>query len=102
MKKPYTQVFSHARFVLCTNLRCTGKQRRKEVNVTEERDSRIKKKIFPISTFILSFLVFAILTTVEMKIIGNYIDYTQIPEKLIVGIFVFWMLGAAIFTYFTN
>ena len=102
MKKPYTQVFSHARFVLCTNLRCAGKQRRKEVNVTEERDSRIKKKIFPISTFILSFLVFAILTTVEMKIIGNYIDYTQIPQKLIVGIFVFWMLGAAIFTYFTN
>ena len=63
--------------------------------MTEERDSRIKKKIFPISTFVLSFLVFAILTTIEMKIIGNYIDSAEIPKKLIVGIFIFWMLGAA-------
>ena len=70
--------------------------------MTEERDSRIKKKIFPISTFVLSFLVFAILTTIEMKIIGNYIDYAQIPRKLIIGFFIFWMLGAAFFTYFTN
>jgi len=70
--------------------------------VTEERDSRIKKKIFPISTFILSFLVFALITTIEMKIIGNYIDSAEIPKKLIVGIFIFWMLGAAFFTYFTN
>lgn len=45
----------------------------------EFHDVRVKKKIFPISTFLLVFVAFGLFTTVQMKVIGEAIDYRNIP-----------------------
>ncbi|MFR1480770.1 MAG: hypothetical protein ACLSB9_36355 [Hydrogeniiclostridium mannosilyticum] len=34
-------------------------------------DRRVKKKLFPISTFISVFFAFAVFTTIQMKILGS-------------------------------
>lgn len=65
-------------------------------------DQRIKKDIFPISVFFLSLLFFAVITTIQMKIIGNYIDYTEVSHLAMTGVFGFWFLGAVLFTLFTS
>lgn len=81
------------------------KEKRKKVVSVEseqERDQRIKKKIFPVSIFIVALVFFAGITTIQMKIIGNYIDHTEISFVARAGIFVFWFLGAVIFTFFTG
>lgn len=72
------------------------------VGKAEQEDQRIKKDIFPVSVFILSLLFFAVITTIQMKIIGNYIDYTEIPAFAMIGVFGFWFFGAVVFTLFTS
>lgn len=69
---------------------------------TKQEDQRIKKEIFPLSIFILSLLFFAVITTIQMKIIGNYIDYTEISHIAMIGVFGFWFLGSVLFTFFTS
>lgn len=67
-----------------------------------KKDLRIKKRLFPVSIFSLSLLFFAVITTIQMKIIGNYIHPEEISSIAIVGIFSFWLLGAVAFTFFTG
>ena len=67
-----------------------------------EKDQRIKKRIFPVSIFILLLVFFAVITTIQMKIIGNYIDYTEISPTAMVSVFGFWFLGSVAFTLFTG
>ncbi|MBU5477899.1 HAMP domain-containing histidine kinase [Eubacterium sp. MSJ-13] len=68
----------------------------------EEKDTRIKKKIFPASIFIISFLFLAVITTIQMKIIGNYINYKSIPAVGIASVIIFWFLGSIVFTFFIS
>lgn len=65
-------------------------------------DIRVKSKIFPVSVFILTFLVFGLLTTVQMKMIGNFIDYRSLSAGTVIGVIVFWLIGAAVFTLLTG
>lgn len=65
-------------------------------------DQRIKKQIFPVSIFFVSLLFFALITTIQMKIIGNYINLEEISTMATVGIFGFWFLGATVYTLFTG
>lgn len=67
---------------------------------SEEKDARIKRDIFPVSAFVITFVVFAVITTIQMKIIGNYIDYENIPKVSIIAVFGFWFLGAVAFAFF--
>ena len=67
-----------------------------------EKDQRIKKRIFPVSIFILSLVFFAVITTIQMKIIGKYIDYAKVSLTAMTGIFGFWFLGSVAFTFFTG
>ena len=67
-----------------------------------EKDQRIKKRIFPVSIFILSLVFFAVITTIQMKIIGNYIDYAEISPVAMTGVFGFWFLASVTFTFFTG
>lgn len=69
---------------------------------TKYQDVRVKRKIFPISTFLSAFLAFGIFTTIEMKVIGEAIDYRSVPfqsQLIVVG---FWFGVAAAFTLLTN
>lgn len=68
----------------------------------KKKDQRIKKEVFPIGLFIGSLAFFAVITTIQMKIIGNYIDYTEIPFIQVIGVFGFWLFAAVLFTFVTG
>lgn len=65
-------------------------------------DRRIKKKIFPVSVFVITLVFFAVITTIQMKIIGNYINYAEISVLAKLGVFGFWFMGAVAFTFLTS
>ena len=65
-------------------------------------DKRVKKKIFPVSTFLSVFVAFALFTTVQMKIIGEEINYRNISLTSHLLIFAVWILAAVAFTLWTN
>lgn len=66
------------------------------------RDKRVKRKIFPVFTFVSAFIVFGIFTTIQMHIIGEAIDYQNIPVQKQTAIFGFWFIAAVVFTLWTN
>lgn len=66
------------------------------------QDERVKRRIFPVTTFLSVFVVFAILTTVQMKIIGSVIDLESLDIGDFVGILSVWVLAATAFTLITN
>lgn len=63
---------------------------------------RMRAKYFPVSIFIISFLVMAVMTTIQNYILGVYIDYTAISPRSIIIILSFWVLISAGFTVFTR
>ena len=67
-----------------------------------EKDQRIKKEIFPVSVFIISLVFFAVITTIQMKIIGDYINYAEIPYLAKTSVFGFWFFGSVAFTFFIS
>ena len=74
----------------------------KAMNKKNLSDIRVKRKLFPISVFLMVFVVCGFFTTVQMQIIGQYLDYPNIPLRsqiLVVGI---WFVVAAVFTLWTN
>lgn len=66
------------------------------------KDKRVKSNIFSVLVFLATFVFFALFTTVEMIIIGNYIDYTDMDVFIVVGVIVSWLLFAVAFTLFTR
>lgn len=66
------------------------------------QDKRVKKKIFPISVFLSVFVAFGLFTTMQMKIIGEEIDYKSIPPRSHALIFGIWFLAAIAFTLWTS
>lgn len=67
-------------------------------------DSRVKSSIFPVSIFIVTFLLFAIFTTIQMMILKNYIDFDVSNQTagLRISIIAQWLLAAAGFTLWTR
>ena len=65
-------------------------------------DPRVKVSVFPFRGFVLSFLVLGLMTTGQMLILQNYVDYTALPVKYVLAILAYWTLGAAAFTLFTK
>lgn len=65
-------------------------------------DQRVRARVFPLTVFLITFLVFAVCTTVQMKIIGDYVDVENLPVGLYVGIVIFWVAVAALFTVWTR
>lgn len=65
-------------------------------------DQRVKSKIFPITSFIGSFLAFGLFTTLQMKIIGDYIDFKALPVGQAMAVYFMWVAGAAAFTILTQ
>ena len=65
-------------------------------------DDRVKKELFPLSTFLLFFLVFALLTTLQMMMIGRVIDYRSLPAASVAGVVGFWAAASAAATLTTG
>lgn len=61
-----------------------------------------KARHFPLSVFVLSFIALVILTTIQNKILGAYIDYTAIPTSYYIGMTIYWVIVSAVFTLFTR
>lgn len=68
----------------------------------EFQDSRVKRKIFPVSTFLAVFVAFGLFTTIQMQIIGEKIDYQSISFQSQIAVVGIWFLAAVAFTLWTN
>lgn len=65
-------------------------------------DKRIRTTIFPLSVFVLTFLIFGLFTTIQMTIIGDYIDYERLPAGRQAAVLIVWALSAGAFTLLTR
>lgn len=65
-------------------------------------DRRVKSRVFPLRVFLITFFVFALCTTVQMQMIGDYVDYRNLPISLLVAVLTFWALASAAFTLWTR
>ena len=65
-------------------------------------DQRIKRQLFPFSTFLICFFIFALLTTLQMIMIGQVIDYQSLPLGNVLSVIFFWVLAAVAFTLITS
>lgn len=65
-------------------------------------DDRVKKELFPLPTFLLFFGVFALLTTLQMMMIGQVIDYRSLPAASFAGVVGFWAAASAAATLATG
>jgi signal transduction histidine kinase len=61
-----------------------------------------REKIFSYFFFITAFLVFGIFTTVQMRILGDYILYQDIPTIKVIIVIIFWGVMALAFTLLTR
>ena len=66
------------------------------------RDTRVKRPLFPLSTFLVFFAMFAVLTTIQMVMIGQDIDYKNLPLHSIVSVVAFWVLASVAATLVTG
>ncbi len=66
------------------------------------KDPRVKTSLFPITGFVLSFFVLGLLTTGQMMILGNYVDYTKVSKGYVAAVLIYWVFVAAVFTFFTR
>lgn len=66
------------------------------------RDHRVKRKVFPLSTFFFVYVIFAFLATMHMQILRKYLDYQNIPTENAIAIFAVWMSVAVVFTLSLN
>lgn len=57
-------------------------------------DKRVKRQLFPVTTFVLFFVMFAVFTTVQMFMIGQVIDYRSLPLGNAVAVLCFWGIAA--------
>lgn len=73
------------------------KKRKKEF-----QDARVKKKIFPVSIFLAVFVAFGLFTTIQMRMIGEKIDYQNISRQSQLAVIGLWFLAAVAFTLWTN
>lgn len=65
-------------------------------------DERVKKELFPLPIFLLFFGMFAVLTTLQMMIIGQVIDYHSLPAANVAGVLGFWAAASAAVTLITG
>ena len=65
-------------------------------------DRRVKRGLFPLSTFVLFFLLFALLTTLQMVMIGQAIDYKHLPARNVIAVLAFWVAAAVCLTLLTG
>ncbi|MGM9589653.1 MAG: ATP-binding protein [Faecousia sp.] len=71
------------------------------MKVRYAKDKRVKAEIFPFHIFLVTFMAVGVFTTVQMHIIGEYIDYTKIAPSHAIAIPALWIMAAATFTLLT-
>ena len=64
-------------------------------------DKRVKSSLFPISIFVFTLIGFALFSTGQMRIIGEYMDVSEIPLIHAIAIPAMWVMAANLFTWMT-
>lgn len=59
------------------------------------------EKRFEWSIFIITFFALGVLATIQMLILGDYINYREVPTIRLLGIIIFWIATALSFTILT-
>lgn len=67
-----------------------------------EKDKRVKVDIFPMSIFVVTFTIFGLLTTLQMRILRNYIDVSDLELRHTIMILILWFIVADTFTILTS
>lgn len=67
-----------------------------------KRDARVKQDIFPVEIFIITFIVFGFISTIQMKVLESIIDVSAVASRDVFAVFVLWLLVAAAFTLVTS
>ena len=65
-------------------------------------DPRVKTSVFPLRGFILSFLVLGLMTSAQMFILRDYLDYSELAIRYTIIIICYWTIVAAGFTFYTR
>jgi len=63
-------------------------------------NSRARAKYFPVTIFIITFIVMATLSTIQNYILGAHIDYASIPTFSIIIVVFYWIAVSAAFTLY--
>ena len=67
---------------------------------TKSKHSFVEKR-FMWSIFFITFFALGVLATIQMLILGNYINYKEVPMEKLLAIIVFWIVTAMGFTILT-
>lgn len=67
---------------------------------SKSRHSFVEKRV-EWSIFILTFFLLGVLLTIQMLILGDYINYKEVPTEKLAAIIVFWIVTAMSFTILT-
>lgn len=67
---------------------------------TKSKHSFVEKR-FMWSIFFITFFAIGVLATIQMLILGDYINYREVPMKKLLAIIVFWIVTAMTFTILT-
>lgn len=62
----------------------------------------MRAKHFPFAIFVITFVVMAVMFTVQNYLLGSHIDYLTVSPRSIIIILVFWIVISAGFTVFTR
>jgi len=65
-------------------------------------NKRMRAKHFPVAIFFITFLLLAVMATVQNYILGSHIDYLSVTLPRAITIIAFWVLISAGFTVFTR
>lgn len=68
----------------------------------EPYDNRVKVKRFSLRIFIITFIILMAMTTVQNRILSNFIDFLSIPKKYVIFMTLYWIIVSAVFTWFTR
>lgn len=60
-------------------------------------DRRVKAPVFPVSAFVATVLAFAVLTTVQMRIIGSIVDVKRMSAGYVAAVVAVWFVSAGLF-----
>ena len=65
-------------------------------------DRRVKSKRFPATIFVITFIIMALLTTVQNRILSGFLDYAAVPPIYFAVMAAHWIIVSAAFTVLTR
>lgn len=68
----------------------------------QRTDERIRVTRFPLMIFIPTLAVLIVLTTVQYKFLGEYIEIDRVPRSYVFIMIFFWLLLAGLYTFITR